>query len=77
MTVGSRRGSEATFVLLAQAATGVGPFEASGQNVADIAEVEEEERHPYYRVHYSHDFAPFRPGTNVAVTCAVNENTAK
>lgn len=71
------RGREVAFVLLAQAATGVGPFEASGQNVADIAEVEEEERHPYYRVHYSHDFAPFRPGTNVAVTCAVNENAAK
>lgn len=63
-------------VLLAQATAGVGPFEASGQNVADIAEVEKEERHPYYCVHYSRDFAPFRSGTNVAVTCAVNENAA-
>lgn len=64
-------------LLLAQAATGVNPFEASGQNVTNIAEVEEEERHSYYRVHYSHDFAPFRLGINVAVTCAVNENMAK
>jgi len=60
--------------LLAQAAAGVRPFEAPRQYVADIAEVEKEERHSYYRVHYSRDFAPFRPGTNVAVTCAVNEN---
>lgn len=63
-------------ILLAQAATGVGPLEAPGQDVADVAEVEKEKRHSYYRVHYSRDFAPFRPGTNVAVACAVNENAA-
>lgn len=63
-------------VLLAQATAGVDPFKAPGQNVADIAEVEKEERHPYYRVHYRCDFAPFRFGTNVTVTCAVNENAA-
>lgn len=62
--------------LLAQAAAGVRPFEAPRQYVADIAEIEKEKRHSYYRVHYSCDFAPFRPGTNVAVTCAVNENAA-
>lgn len=63
-------------VLLAQATAGVDPFETSSQNVADIAEIEKEKRHPYYRVHYSRDFAPFLFGTNVAVTCAVNENAA-
>lgn len=63
-------------ILLAEAAARVGPFEASGQDVTDIAEVEKEKRHSYYCVHYSRDFAPCRPGINVAVTCAVNENAA-
>jgi len=63
-------------ILLAQATARVGPLEASGQDVADVAEVEKEKRHSYYRVHYGHDFAPFRLGINVAVTCAANENAA-
>jgi len=64
-------------VLLAQATAGVGPLEASGQNVTDIAKVEKEKRHPYYCVYDSRDFALFRLGTNVAVTCTVKyENTA-
>jgi len=64
-------------VLLAQATAGVGPLETSGQNVTDIAEVEKEKRHPYYCVHYSRDFAPFRLGTKVAVTCAVKREHGK
>ena len=64
-------------VLLAQATAGIGPLEASGQNVTDIAEVEKEKRHPYYCVHDSRDFAPFRLGTNVAVTCAVKREHGK
>ena len=55
--------------LLAQTATGIGPFEAFRKNVANVAQIQQEQWQAYYGVHYGHHFARFRLWANVPVTC--------
>ena len=48
---------------------GVGPLEAGGEDLADVGEVEEEQRHAHHRVEDGHDLADGRHRHDVAVTC--------
>ena len=51
------------------AQSGVGPLEAGGEDLADVGEVEEEQRHAHHRVEDGHDLADGRHRHDVAVTC--------
>ena len=52
---------------LALAQPGVGPLEAGGQDVSDVREVEQEERHPDDGVEDSDELADLRGRSDVAV----------
>lgn len=52
----------------AEATTGVSPLKAPGENVAYVAEVEEEKRHSNNGVHYRRHFTPFGPRASVPIT---------
>ena len=51
------------------AQSGVGPLEAGGEDLADVGEVEEEQRHTHHRVEDGHDLADGRHRHDVAITC--------
>lgn len=53
----------------AQAALGVDPLEALGQYVANVGQVQQEQRHAHDRVQYGRQFAAQRPRRHVTVTC--------
>ena len=51
------------------AESGVCPLEAGGEDLADVGEVEEEERDPDDGVEDGHDLADGGDGHDVSVTC--------
>lgn len=69
-----QRGKEEVLYTPAETTTGVGPLKAPGENVAYVAEVEEEKRHPNNGVHYRRHFTPFGPRTGVPITLNTRES---
>jgi len=53
----------------AQAAFRVYPLETLGQDVADVGQIQQKQRHAHYGVQYGGQFAEQRPRRHVTVTC--------
>jgi len=55
----------------AQEALSVGPLKALSQDVADVGQVEQEQRHPDDGVEYGRHLAPIGLWRHVSITCKV------